>query len=84
MHWMKGAIPKAEECLTTKTKHKSIRLIPIHLYDLTSAFLILGIGLGFATLWLLLELVQVRLKRHFLFKFIVHYYYSVHVNVNRT
>ena len=83
VHWMQEAIPKAEECLTTKTKDKSIRLVPIHLYDLASAFLILGIGLGLATLYLLIELIQVRLKRHLLYKFILHYYYSVHINLNR-
>ena len=64
-HWVKETKPKAEECFTpTKKKDKSFRA-PIHLYDLTSAFLILAIGVGFVTLCFLLELVYIRVKRHF-------------------
>ena len=64
-HWVKEITPKAEKCLNTKTKDKSIRQIPINLYDLTSAFLILGIGLGLGILCFLLELVYIRVQRHF-------------------
>ena len=64
-HWVKEVTPKAEECFSTKKRDKSIQLIPIYLYDLTSAFLILGIGVGLATLCFLLELVYVRVKRHY-------------------
>ena len=65
-YWTKDVTPKAENCFATKRpKKESIKLVPIHLYDLTSAFLILGIGIGLATLCFLLELVYVRVKRHF-------------------
>ena len=63
-YWVKEATPKADECFATKNE-KSVKLEPIHLYDLTSAFLILGIGIGLATLTFLLELVYARVKRHF-------------------
>ena len=64
-YWVKEVTPtKAEECFATKKK-KIIRQVPIHLYDLTSTFLILGIGVGFAMLCFLIELVNIRVKRHF-------------------
>ena len=65
-YWIKDVTPKAEKCFaTTHPKKESIKLVPIHLHDLTSAFLILGIGIGLATLCYLLELAYVRVKRHF-------------------
>ena len=65
-HWVKKVTPKAEECLSPKTKNKTIRQVPIYLHDLISAFFILGIGIGLATFCFLLELiVQVRVKQQF-------------------
>ena len=64
-HWIKEATPKADECFTRKKTEKSIRLVPIHLNDLISAFLILGIGIGLATLVFLLETVCKNVARHF-------------------
>ena len=64
-HWMKEATPKAEECFAIRKPDKFFRLNPIHLFDLTSAFFILGIGVALATLCFLLELVYRRVKRHF-------------------
>ena len=48
-------IPRADECFANN-KRKVSRLLPIQLTDLTSAFLILGIGIGLAILSFLLEL----------------------------
>ena len=64
-YWMKQATPKAEECFASKKPGKSIRPVPIHLYDLTSAFLILGIGYGLSLLCFLLEIVYKKVTRHF-------------------
>ena len=64
-HWMKDVTPKAEECFTAKKRDKSIPQIPIRLGDVISAFLILGIGIGSATLYFLLELVYIKMKQHF-------------------
>jgi len=47
-------IPKADECFAENKRNLS-RPLPIKLTDLTSAFLILGIGVGLATLIFLLE-----------------------------
>ena len=64
-YWVKELTPRAEECFAAKKKEKSVKLVPIHLSDLTSAFLILGIGLGSAILCFLLELTYIRMKGHF-------------------
>nr|CAH0101189.1 unnamed protein product [Daphnia galeata] len=63
--WVKNlpTIPKADECLT-ENKRKVSRLVPIQLSDLTSAFLILGIGIGLATLVFLLETIYSKLQRY--------------------
>ena len=63
-YWVKEITPKAAECFVTEKPGKIVRLVPIHLYDLISAFLILGIGIGMATLCFLLELIYMRVKRH--------------------
>ena len=64
-YWVNELTPKADKCFATKKNEKSVKLVPIHLYDLISAFLILGIGLGLAILCFLLEIVYVRIKRYF-------------------
>ena len=53
-HWVEEAfhIPGAEKCFV---KEKSTKKAAIKLIDLTGAFLILGIGLGLATLCFLIE-----------------------------
>ena len=63
-HWMKEIIPRAEQCFLTTNQEKSARQVPIRLYDLISAFLILGIGLGLATLIFLMELIYLKFSRH--------------------
>ena len=55
-------IPKADQCFADN-KPRISRLVPIQLSDLTSAFLILGIGIGLATLSFFLEMVYYKLKR---------------------
>ena len=59
--WVNNLIPKAYECFADN-KRRVARLSPIQLSDLTSAFLILGIGVGLATLSFLLELVFFKLQ----------------------
>ncbi|XP_046454702.1 glutamate receptor ionotropic, kainate glr-3-like isoform X2 [Daphnia pulex] len=61
--WMKNrpTIPRADECFDTKRRVS--RLAAIQLSDLTSAFLILGIGIGLATLAFLLEMIYSKWQR---------------------
>jgi hypothetical protein len=63
LFWVKNlpTIPKANECFADK-KNQVSRLAPIQLSDLTSAFLILGIGLGLATLSFLVELIYFKMR----------------------
>ena len=60
--WVKSVTPRADECLDTNRKKKTARQVPIRLVDLTSAFLILGIGLGSAIICLMLERIQSKLN----------------------
>jgi hypothetical protein len=64
MFWVRNlpTIPKANECFADE-KNRVSRLVPIRLSDLTSAFLILGIGIGLATLSLLLELIYYNMAK---------------------
>ncbi|XP_046454942.1 glutamate receptor 3-like [Daphnia pulex] len=55
-------IPKADECFA-ENKRRVSRPVPIQLTDLISAFLILGIGLGLATLIFLLEKIHSKWQR---------------------
>ena len=59
--WAKSVIPRADECFATKKQSTSARLVPIRLVDLTSAVLILGVGLGLAVLTFLLEQIYSRI-----------------------
>lgn len=54
-------IPGSEKCL--KKKEKAAKEVPIKLIDLSSAFLILGIGLGLAVLCFLLELIVAKYQK---------------------
>ena len=58
--WANKAIgkDKATECFDTKRQKNSAKQVAIRLVDLTSAFLILGIGLGLATISFLQELIK--------------------------
>ena len=62
--WAKTVVPMADKCLTTKKRRTSSRQVPIYLVDLTSAFLILGVGLGLAILTFLLEHIYSRILAH--------------------
>ena len=53
-------IPGSEKCLNKK--QKAAKEVPIKLADLTSAFLILGIGLGASILCFLIELIVAKYK----------------------
>ena len=61
-YWVNERVPKADECYRSSDKIQKVstREVPIHLHDLTSAFLILGIGIGLAALSFLLELFYPR------------------------
>ena len=56
-HWVNEAffIPGADACFAKKKV--STKLVPIKLVDLTSPFLILGIGLGLSLFCFLIELI---------------------------
>jgi ionotropic glutamate receptor len=58
--WVKNAMPQARQCFSKSKKPalSSSRQVPIRLNDLEGAFLILGIGLGLATLVFLLEKIS--------------------------
>ena len=62
--WAKSVIPRADECFFTKKQETSARQVPIRLVDLTSAFLILGVGLGLAVLTFLLERIYFKILSH--------------------
>ena len=55
-------IPEADQCFAD-SKRRISRLSPIQLSDLTSAFLILGIGIGLATSSVFLEFIHFKIKR---------------------
>nr|CAH0105018.1 unnamed protein product [Daphnia galeata] len=63
--WSNSAIglAKAAECFDSKRQKTSVQQVPIRLLDLTSAFLILGIGIGLAIFCFLLELIVSRFQR---------------------
>ena len=65
--WVYNNVPKADQCFTSQRRRNSndARQVAIKLYDLTSAFLILGIGLGLSSVCFLFELVHHRIKRCF-------------------
>jgi ionotropic glutamate receptor len=64
--WIKQlpTIPNADECFANNKRKVVSRPVPIQLADLTSAFLILGIGIGLATLVFLLETIYAKWKQH--------------------
>ena len=59
--WVQDAIPRADQCFasTKRTQHLA-RQVPIRLSDLTSAFLILGIGFGLALFTFVLEFTHAK------------------------
>lgn len=63
--WVNTALglAKAAECFDSKRQKSSARQVPIRLSDLTSAFLILGIGLGLAIFCFLVELIKLNFRR---------------------
>nr|CAH0107515.1 unnamed protein product [Daphnia galeata] len=64
--WIKQlpTIPNADECFANNKRKVVSGPVPIKLTDLTSAFLILGIGIGLATLVFLLETIYAKWKQH--------------------
>ena len=60
-YWVKEMTPKADKCF--EKKQELGRQVPIRLADLTSAFLILGIGIGLATFAFCIELIRSSYQR---------------------
>ncbi|KAK4012732.1 hypothetical protein OUZ56_024968 [Daphnia magna] len=56
------SVPRADQCFV-KSTHRVSRIVPIQLSDLTSAFLIFGIGMGLATLSFLLEVTILKISK---------------------
>ena len=56
--------PRIDQCLM-KNKEASARQKPLTLTDMSSAFVILGIGISLSLLVFLLELVYKRIKDHY-------------------
>lgn len=55
-HWLKQYTPNVDKCMVGKSKAHE-RMIPFSLLDLSSAFLLLGIGIGLCLFAFLLELI---------------------------
>ncbi len=63
--WVGDSIARADECFATNKNRKDVvRQVSIRLYELTSAFLILGIGLGLAILCFFTEILEYRIFIH--------------------
>ena len=63
--WVNNLIPNgADECFASKQK-STARQVPIRLIDLTSAFVIFGIGVGAVVISFLLEIVNFKSQKHF-------------------
>lgn len=64
-HWVNTlpTIPRAEKCFAD-SKSEVFGEVPIQLTDLTSAFLILGIGTGIGTLTFMLEHLYSNYQKH--------------------
>lgn len=52
-----------EKCLAPSSTLSKPKLVPIKLIDLTSAFFIIGIGIGVSVLVFLIELITAKYKR---------------------
>ncbi|XP_057376140.1 ionotropic receptor 93a-like [Daphnia carinata] len=55
-HWLKQYTPNVDKCMVGKSKPHE-RVVPFTLLDLSSAFLLLGIGIGLCLFAFLLELI---------------------------
>ncbi len=56
-YWVKNSIPRAPKCFEKTNLRKSAIPKPIRLNDLAGAFLILGVGVGLATFFFLIEYI---------------------------
>lgn len=60
--WVYTNVPVADQCFAGLRHSNAARQVPIQLSDLTSAFLVLGIGLGMAITCFVFEVVRYHLK----------------------
>ena len=63
--WVDRLTPYADACFDKKPPKTTSKPTAIKLVDLTSAFLILGIGLGLAAICFFYKIASDRLFRHF-------------------
>lgn len=63
--WVKNDVPPARKCFAQSNPRRNLsQQVPIQLKDLMSAFFILGIGLGLATLAFLVEkIIHLKTRR---------------------
>ena len=61
-YWVKHIIPNADVCFDKKPPKTTSKPPAIKLVVLTSAFLILGIGLGLGTICFICEIISHRLR----------------------
>jgi hypothetical protein len=59
-YWVKNSIPRAPKCFEKKKLRRTAIPKPIRLDDLAGAFLILGVGVGLATFFFLMEIIIIR------------------------
>ena len=64
-YWVDHGSPNAYACFDKKPRKTTSKPVAIKLGDLTSAFLILGIGLGLGAIRFIFEILQFRLRKRF-------------------
>lgn len=64
-YWVQNVIPKAYACFDKNQQKTTSKPNAIKLVDLTSAFLILGVGLGLGIIFFIFEIMHYRLIRRF-------------------
>ncbi len=57
--WVKKLMPRADKCFVKNKQTTAAREVPVQLYDLVGAFLVLGIGTIIATLTFLTEMIMI-------------------------
>lgn len=57
LHWVSELTASADQCLNKNEKPKTSKPVGIQLKDLTSAFFILGFGIGISFLSFLVEII---------------------------
>ena len=61
-YWVQNVIPKAYACFDKNPQKTTSKPNAIKLVDLTSAFLILGVGLGLGIIFFIFEIMHYRFR----------------------